>query len=1280
MAQEQNYQVNYSINVDASQGTKQVIAFGEAVGKLVQAKASLTPAVTNIKNMMDEIARVFRTKNGKKRNFDYRLTIDTKKSEEKLERIKGLLTDISTLSKGISLTINAGQALDSKKIKANAKSLYEKKAAEMRKAEIEKNAASSVGTMADAQKRITKAIGKINSALVSMERDRELQIKTGTAENRLQQILSLLGRIKSASVISFNMQGGIPSEGLTPSVPVPYAPQAFVMPEKARQKLMERLYAGQQLHRQKLVHAEELFTADQRRKAALAETAAAEKRRADEARAKERECKNAARAAEKIRRQAEQARRKAETERIKAEQAARRQEQRNAMQSVRLMQREHTAAGTLYRSKRRAAINRIQYSKAPSLRNLPFASMLNAYMGYSLIRSELTKAIDYSNIMESAHSILRVADSDLKTFETRFDSMARHVRKIGIDTKYTAVEIAGAVKYLSMAGMNIETINKSIRPITNLALIGDNDVSYIADLATNIMAGYDIHNDSMDSVADIISSTISRSNVNIVEMAESYKMAAGYLRMAGVDFTESSAAIGLLGNMGLKGTLAGTSLRALSTRFAKPTKEAQEVLDRLGIRFTEMRDIEGVQVEKLRPIADIFEELNKKGASMADVQAIFGKIGGNAAMMFLKNYDKLRELTSYNRGSQGVSSELALVKQNTTKGLWAQVTSQLTEGFMQAYEVLEPSIRTVLRTFLAKFKAPEFTRGLVSIGNALLDIFTVIGNIGAWVTRNFHWIEPLVFTGVVATRLFKVAGALTNIGIAMGFIGKQSAATTSISAVQGLLGAGGIGKVSFAQKRAIVSAMQSAGVAGRGAMNRALMAGGGVIGAKGVLQSLFATQVATGSGLTGAAASLSAISTGAVAATAGIAALVGTLGWVAYKTWKIKEAKDAVLEEIESNRKYRYPSIEALYSSLSETYNMAVKTKRAVDEVVAGKSIEEASGHKIGAFTSNWWAGFLGEFAIASSEGMVSRDHVYNMDKARQDDIRDALVTLAKRDSQTRIDAAYAEFGKMGTVLEVDAFLKTVKERFGQQEKDLDKSLRRMQEGKAVYVHDIWDRAEAVAARTYDYARYMNTQTVPEIVRAATAYRNAISSAANAHELMRKGGFDFDQFRAWGFEQDENGLWKQRALGQNATDAQRIDNIAHRKLAHTTLVKFFSSLRQTFGGSAEAAENILRVAGFTPDQYGNEPDSNDTRPFAANPITNTHLDDGGAGGNYSGTGRLSSAAPKQVIVNIESLLSVRTIDLMKSKEGQTEEIQNLKEQLAQALIDVVHDFDASWNA
>ena len=50
-----------------------------------------------------------------------------------------------------------------------------------------------------------------------------------------------------------------------------------------------------------------------------------------------------------------------------------------------------------------------------------------------------------------------------------------------------------------------------------------------------------------------------------------------------------------------------------------------------------------------------------------------------------------------------------------------------------------------------------------------------------------------------------------------------------------------------------------------------------------------------------------------------------------------------------------------------------------------------------------------------------------------------------------------------------------------------------------------------------------------------------------------------------------------------------------------------------------------------------------------------------------------------MIVNISNLMSIGTIELLKSMEGQQAEVQNLKEQLAQALIDVVHDFDATWD-
>ena len=704
--------------------------------------------------------------------------------------------------------------------------------------------------------------------------------------------------------------------------------------------------------------------------------------------------------------------------------------------------------------------------------------------------------------------------------------------------------------------------------------------------------------------------------------------------------------------------------------------------------------IYGKQVEKLRPLADIFEDLNKKGATMADMQTIFGKIGGNAAMMFVSNYGQLRTLASQNRASQGISSELAQVKQDTTKGLWYQMTSQLTESFMQGYELIEPVIRSTLKDFLAKFNSREFARGLASIGQGVMSLLSVLGNFASWMTRNFYWIEPLLFTGFVATRLFKLAGALTNVGVAVGFIGKQTAGNSIVELVSGLTGltsARGIKALSFANKRALVTALQAAGVSGKGAMGRALLQGGaGSFAARAGFSSLFASQVATGGGLVGAAGSLSAIGTTAVAATAGIAALVGALGWVAYKTWQIKKAKDAVLEDITANEKYRYPVIEDLYAALHKTYQQAIDTKKAVDDLTSGKTVEESSGHKIGIFTGNWWMSFLAELgaSLSSSRGGVYHAPAYSYSDAQQDDSREAITAIARRDSQSRLNAAYAEFGKMSDPLEVRAFIENIALKYGQQavtaaeaakKLGLDKPFWFERNGKITYTNALGDLPEVAAAYTPTYAAYQNNTTVKHITTAAQGYLDAIESMAGARALIEKSGFDYGELARGGFTQNKDGLWVQKALNAQATDKERQEMLAGRQRVHHLLVNLSGTLRQVFGGSSEAAENILRKAGFSAALYANEPDSNDTSPFNANRITNIGDDDGGAGGNYSGTGRLSSAAPKQVIVNITNLMSVETIDLLKSPEGQTAEIQHFKEQMAQALIDVVHDFDASWN-
>lgn len=1220
---DQTYNVKYNIEVESTKATQNLTAFTQAVESLSNFQGGLDDAVANVNKAMQAIDKAFKSKDSKgkdKNNYNFKFNIDTKSGEAKLGRILSTIEKIDTKAKGIKLVVNPGKAFNSKGVEANAKQIIEQSRGVFR------NIASTTHTT---QTSLTRSIGKINSALTHLQKGREINLKTDIAKARLNEILGQLRQIRTESGRAMNL--GVTGSNTVRGVRT-MAQRSYFLPPSAQAQLRNAGLLGAST--QKTTATNQAIAAQQKLMA------------------------------------------------------------RQNADIVRNLVRTRNQSLVATNSRQKAAINRLQYSRPPSLRNaLPFAYMLNGYMLFHTMKKQLTEAVEYANIMESAHSILRVADRDLGTFEGRFSTMARNVRQVGIETKFTAVQVAGAVKYLAMAGQDIDTINKSIRPITNLALIGDNDIAQIADLTTNIMAGYDIDPMSMSSVADVIASTISRTNVNIIETAESFKMAAGYLRMAGIDFTESSAAIGILGNVGIKGTMAGTSMRSIATRLANQPKEAREILDKLGVKFTHNVDVYGEQLEKIRPLADIFEDLKSKRATLGDMTKIFGRWGANAGMALMLNTDKLREYTANNRASQGISNELAKVKQETTKGLWYQLTSTFSEMFMRGYEIMEPQIQRTITSLTAGINTEKFAKGLASIASVLLDIFSILGKFATWVANNFSWIEPLLFTGFVATKIFKLAGAVTNLGVAFGFLGKQTAASSGLNVLASLTGIGGrgmFGKLTFGDKRNVVTALRTAGVSGgKGSLTSAL-AGAGVqrsmmgMGAKRAATGMFASQVATGRGVVGAGAALGAISTTAVAAAGAIGLVVGALGWVAYKAWKVKEATDAAFAELREERKYNYPSIDALYNSLARTYEKALATKAAVEDVTTGKSIQETTGLKIGAWTGNWFAALLNGFSAGSSMtgGYNQYYQPYSFTDAYRDDLTRAIIYQADSDGAKRIKKVFADLGKMSDLTDIQSYINTIPTIYGYDFSTVDKDLyshysettRTLKKGQK-------DMTDIEATRTWEYQNRMNKQFIPEALLVAQEYKRILTSPENAMNfLVDKARFNIEEFTKLGFSRNRQGLWVQAPLADNATEEQKEEHLTKSRLANNILVTLMASLREVWQ-SAESADNIMRMAGFQPYMYSNEPNRRETDPWNAPGIsvTGTGADDGGSGGNYSGTGKLSSASPRQVIVNISNLLSIQTIELLKSKDGSHPEITDLKEQMAQALIDVVHDFDASWN-
>lgn len=389
---------------------------------------------------------------------------------------------------------------------------------------------------------------------------------------------------------------------------------------------------------------------------------------------------------------------------------------------------------------------------------------------------------EYENIMTTVRSILKATDNDMSTFSDRFLEMQKNVRNVGVETKFTTTEVAGAAKYLAMAGLGIEDINNSILPIANLATISDTPLDRIADIVTNIQTAYGIDSKKMGSLSDILAMVQASSNTTIPEMGEAMKFAAPTMSLAGISFNEAAASIGLLANAGIKGTLAGTNLRRMMLRLMNPTEKALKVLDKYKISLYELDKFSGKT--KLRSLTDIFTQFQGKDLSVQDIQTVFDVIGGNAANNILATLKTLPKLVRKSKISTGFVQSVADDKQlETIAGQWARVTSQFSESGLKAIEPLQPEIKKMLEDLTVTLGKPETVEALSQLGSGILLLVKELGKLGNWVIDNWSWLGDLIVGGILFRQVDKLGNSF------LGMAGNTKQLSSALGIMNGKFGA-----------------------------------------------------------------------------------------------------------------------------------------------------------------------------------------------------------------------------------------------------------------------------------------------------------------------------------------------------------------------------------------------------------------------------------------------------------------------------------------------------------
>lgn len=302
------------------------------------------------------------------------------------------------------------------------------------------------------------------------------------------------------------------------------------------------------------------------------------------------------------------------------------------------------------RARRTAAALGANQARADALRSQ--RSDLNSRLAGTMATAATVAApaklsIDFEDSVAKVGAVANASDEDLAR-------LTQTARQLGRDTSYSASQAAEGMKYLAMAGFDANETIAAMPGMLDLAAAGSTDLGTTADIASDILSAFKLKAEEMGQVSDTLAKTFTTSNTSLEMLGETMKYVGPVAASVGMSLQDTSAMAGMLGNVGIKASQAGTVLRAALLRLSAPPKMAKEALGELaGVGgaeldelYEQIGDVGDAQTAlqnlgmttkdaagNLRPMADILEELNMRTAHMgtAEKAEVFKNVFGTEA-------------------------------------------------------------------------------------------------------------------------------------------------------------------------------------------------------------------------------------------------------------------------------------------------------------------------------------------------------------------------------------------------------------------------------------------------------------------------------------------------------------------------------------------------------------------------------------------------------------------------------------------------------------------------
>ena len=346
----------------------------------------------------------------------------------------------------------------------------------------------------------------------------------------------------------------------------------------------------------------------------------------------------------------------------------------------------------------------------------------------------MAPGVQFDTDMSKVQALTRLGKDD-----QQLAAMRAQARQLGADTMFSATDAAQGQGFLAMAGFKPEDILAAMPGMLDLAKAGDSGLAETADIASNILTGFNLKASETGRLGDVLVGAFTRSNTSLQMLGETMKYAAPVAASVGQDIETVAAMAGKLGDAGIQGSMGGTALRAILNRLSAPPAAAAKALDTLGISA---KDAQG----NLRDMPSVLQEIYEKTKNMGDadraglLKGIAGEeaVAGLQVLVAQAGSGALQEFISTLRQTQGEAQRTAKVMGDNLVGDLDELSSAWEDLGIQLQEQQNGPLR-------------ETTQALAS----------VVGSVKSWIVENPKLTSNIVKTAAGVGVLMAGMGGLT---------------------------------------------------------------------------------------------------------------------------------------------------------------------------------------------------------------------------------------------------------------------------------------------------------------------------------------------------------------------------------------------------------------------------------------------------------------------------------------------------------------------------------------